>query len=144
MLFSRRSLSLVLSLFFVGACTTTPSTSEPAKPAESEAATAPAGPPPGIGRRDNATVLGPFGEGPLTLRAHQSAEYSATVNSWLLETPTEVAVVDAQLVMPEGRALAELVRSTGKKLAWVFITHGHPDHYAGLEALMTEFPDTPV
>ena len=97
-----------------------------------------------LGRLDDDATLGPFGKGPLTLRAHKSAEYSGSVNSWLLETATEVALVDAQLVVPEAKKVVELVKSTGKKLAWVWITHAHPDHYAGLEAIAAAFPGTPL
>lgn len=133
------SLLSLWSTVLAGACASsttsspTPSTSAPAS-----------GSPAGLGRRDNATTLGPFGSGALTLRAHQSAEYSATVNSWLLETTTEVAIVDAQLVMPEAQRVVELVRSTGKKLAFVWVTHAHPDHAGGLEAIATAFPGTPL
>jgi glyoxylase-like metal-dependent hydrolase (beta-lactamase superfamily II) len=101
-------------------------------------------PPPGIGRRDDAATLGPFAAGKLTLTAHKSAEYSATVNSWLVEGPTEVGLVDAQLVMPEAGRVVELLRSKGKRLAWVWITHGHPDHFGGLEAIAAAFPDVPL
>ncbi|MDP2341049.1 MAG: MBL fold metallo-hydrolase [Deltaproteobacteria bacterium] len=107
-------------------------------------AAVPDGPPPGIGRRDDAAVLGPYGKGPLVLLAHQSAEYSAKVNSWLIEGPTEIGLVDAQLIVPEGVKVAELIKSRKKKLAWVWITHAHPDHYAGLEAIAKAFPGTPM
>ena len=130
-----------LCVCVVAACATSTSTSAPSAPTTTAA---PSGPPAGLGRRDNATTLGPYGSGPLTLRSHLSAEYSATVNSWLLETPTEVAVVDAQLIMPEAGQVVALVRSTGKKLAWVWVSHGHPDHYAGLEALQKAFPGVPL
>jgi glyoxylase-like metal-dependent hydrolase (beta-lactamase superfamily II) len=133
--------ALVTGLAVVACATSAPSTSTSTTSAP---AAAPAGPPPGLGRRDNAGTLGPYGSGPVTLRAHQSAEYSATVNSWVIETATEVALVDAQLVMPEAQKVAELVRSTGKKLAWVWVTHGHPDHYAGLEAIAAAFPGVPL
>ena len=141
----RYAFPLLLAVALCAAC------SAPAKPATtapSSASPAPvgpaAGPPPGIGRRDNASTLGPFGKGPIVLRSHLSAEYSASVNSWILETPTEVALVDAQLIMPEAQKVAALVKATGKKLSWVWITHAHPDHYAGLEAIARAFPDTPV
>lgn len=140
MLHFRYFASLVVAaagVVLMAACAT-PATSSSAP------ATGPAGPPGGLGRRDNAGTIGPFGTGALTLRAHQSAEYSGTVNSWLLETATEVAVVDAQLIMPEGQKVVELVRSTGKKLAWVWVSHGHPDHYAGLEAIASAFPGVPL
>ncbi len=135
------ALASALGIAVVASCATPP----PPPPAPAApAAAAEAGPPGGLGRRDDATTLGPYGSGPLTLRAHRSAEYSATVNSWLLETATEVAVVDAQLVMPEAERVVALVRATGKRLAWVWVSHGHPDHYAGLQALATAFPGVPL
>lgn len=113
-------------------------------PAATTAASAADKPPAGLGARDNATTLGPYGAGPLTLRAHRSADYSGSVNSWLIESDAEVALVDAQLVMPEAERVVELIRSTGKSLAWVWVTHGHPDHYAGLEAIAKAFPGVPL
>lgn len=98
-------------------------------------------PPAGLGQRDNADTLGPYASASLSLRAHRSAEYSGRVNSWLLESDTEVALVDAQLVMPEAARVVDLIRASGKPLAWVWVTHGHPDHYAGLEAIAQAFPD---
>lgn len=122
------------ALSLLGACATPRATLPP------PAAPAAAKPPAGLGARDNATTLGPYGEGPLTLRAHRSADYSGSVNSWLLESATEVALIDAQLVMPEAERVVALIRATGKPLAWVWVTHGHPDHYAGLEAIAAAFP----
>lgn len=113
------------------------------KPASSAQAS-PDGPPPGIGRRDNATTLGPFTGGPLAVSAHLSAEYSATVNSWILAGPTEIGLVDAQLVMPEAEKVVALLKQHNKKLAWVWITHAHPDHHAGLQAIAAAFPGVPL
>lgn len=101
------------------------------------------GPPPGIGARDDATTLGPFAGGPLTITSHLSAEYSAKVNSWLIVGPTEVGLIDAQLVMPEAEKVVALIKAQNKKLAWVWITHAHPDHHAGLEAIAAAFPEAP-
>jgi glyoxylase-like metal-dependent hydrolase (beta-lactamase superfamily II) len=99
-------------------------------------------PPPGIGKRDDAATLGPYAEGgPVMLLAHKSAEYSASVNSWLIEGPTEIGLVDVQMLIPEAQALVELVESRNKKLAWVWVTHAHPDHYAGLQVIAEAFPD---
>ncbi|MCA9687259.1 MAG: MBL fold metallo-hydrolase, partial [Myxococcales bacterium] len=92
--------------------------------------------------RDDAATLGPYAEdGPVMLLAHKSAEYSASVNSWLIEGPTEIGVFDAQMVIPEAEALVALLKSRGKKLSWVWITHAHPDHYAGLSVIAEAFPD---
>lgn len=117
---------------------------DPAPPpseSESEAEQAPAG----LGRRDDAATLGPYEEGrALVLLAHKSAEYSASVNSWLLEGPTEIGLVDAQMLVPEAEALVALLRERNKKLAWVWITHAHPDHYAGLQVIADAFPGVPL
>jgi len=114
--------------------------SKPPSPAEAKQD----GPPPGIGRRDNATTLGPFTGGPLVVSSHLSAEYSATVNSWILAGPTEVGLIDAQLVMPEAEKVVALLKQHNKKLAWVWISHAHPDHHGGLEAIAAAFPGVPL
>ncbi len=126
---------LCLALLFT-AC----ASGKPAPPVEAKQD----GPPPGIGRRDNATTLGPYTGGPLTVSSHLSAEYSATVNSWILAGPTELGVIDTQLVMPEAEKVVALIKQQNKKLAWVWITHAHPDHHAGLEAIAAAFPGVPL
>ncbi len=131
----------VVAVVAVSSCASSSPT--PAAPPAAAAAPPADEPPPGIGKRDDTAVLGPFGTGPVKLLAHQSAEYSAKVNSWLIEGPTEIGLVDAQLVVPEGQKVVELIKSRGKKLAWVFVTHSHPDHYIGLDAIAAAFPDTP-
>lgn len=132
----------LVSLALVFGCTSGCASSK--RPATADAGAKSDGPPAGIGRRDNATTLGPFGGDPLTFTAHLSAEYSATVNSWILEGPTELGLLDAQLIMPEAEKVVALVKQRGKKLAWVWISHAHPDHYAGLEAIAAAFPGVPL
>jgi len=77
----------------------------------------------------------------VVLLAHRSAEYAGSVNSWLIEGPTEIGLVDAQMVVPEAEAVVALLRSRNKKLTWVWITHAHPDHYAGLAVVAQAFPE---
>jgi glyoxylase-like metal-dependent hydrolase (beta-lactamase superfamily II) len=133
------SLSLALTVA-LGGCATKASQPDP-EPAPSIDASADE-PPPGIGKRDDAATLGPYNEGgPVMLLAHKSAEYSGSVNSWLIEGPTELGLVDVQMIIPEAQAVVELVKSRKKKLAWVWVTHAHPDHYAGLQVIAEAFPD---
>jgi glyoxylase-like metal-dependent hydrolase (beta-lactamase superfamily II) len=65
------------------------------------------------------------------------------VNSYVIEGPSGVVVVDAQLTNSDARTVARAVRSTGKPLAAVVLTHGHPDHYAGL-SIVTENAEIPI
>lgn len=135
--------TVLLALLTLAACAKAPA--EPTKVPEVPAPSAKADadmPPEGLGKRDDAKTLGPYAEdGPVMLLAHESAEYSATVNSWLIEGPTEIGLVDAQMVIPEAEAVVRLVKSRNKPLAWVWITHAHPDHYAGLSVIAKAFPE---
>ena len=48
------------------------------------------------------------------------------------------------MLVPEAEALVELLRTRNKKLAWVWVTHAHPDHYAGLQVLADAVPGVPL
>ena len=68
----------------------------------------------------------------------------ANVNSYLLSDAGTVIVVDLLRSSSEAEGLADHVGASGKKLAGIFITHGHPDHYLGLNVFNRRFPDVPV
>src|SRR5580698_2880956 len=68
----------------------------------------------------------------------------ANVNSYLLSDAENVIVVDLLRNSHEAVALADHVEATGKKLAGIFISHGHPDHYIGLGVFHRRFPEAPV
>ncbi|MER5261895.1 MBL fold metallo-hydrolase [Actinosynnema sp. NPDC002837] len=65
------------------------------------------------------------------------------VNSYLVEGPDGVVVVDAQLTVDDAARVRAAVDRGGRPLAGVLITHPHPDHYAGLAAI-TEGLDVPI
>jgi len=68
-----------------------------------------------------------------------SPESSASVTSHVIETERHLVVVDAQLFRGYARQLRDYVDALGKPIDRVIITHGHPDHYLGLEL----FEDAP-
>jgi glyoxylase-like metal-dependent hydrolase (beta-lactamase superfamily II) len=72
------------------------------------------------------------------------AGQEANVNSYLLSDAENVIVIDLLRNSNEAVALADHVEGTGKKLASIFISHGHPDHYIGLGVFRRRFPDAPV
>ena len=61
----------------------------------------------------------------------ESAIGGIPVNAYLIEGERGVVGVDAALTVSGGRELRERVRSIGKPLEALVLTHAHPDHYGG-------------
>ena len=84
----------------------------------------------------------------LTLDVYTNALYElpnggmfSPTTSTLICGPTEALLVDTQFLQPDVDEVIKRVRASGKDLTTIFITHGHFDHYFGLDALLAEFPD---
>ncbi|MEM9550692.1 MAG: MBL fold metallo-hydrolase [Pseudomonadota bacterium] len=68
----------------------------------------------------------------------------ALVDSVVIMGETNAALIDGQFNMANATNLADMIAATGRTLETVFITHKHPDHLLGLEAIVTRFPDAKV
>jgi glyoxylase-like metal-dependent hydrolase (beta-lactamase superfamily II) len=66
------------------------------------------------------------------------------VNTWLLIGADGVTIVDCQRTVPEAQALVAAVRGLGRRVEAIVLTHEHPDHSAGLQAVSGAFPGTPI
>ena len=75
---------------------------------------------------------------------HTASEANFGVNSYLVIGERDAFLVDAQFALTEAEAIADMIGASGKNLRFVFITHGHPDHFLGLQAITTRFPDAKV
>lgn len=53
----------------------------------------------------------------------------------------EAILIDALITFDEARQAADWIRSKGKKLTTIYITHGHGDHIFGLNTLLAAFPE---
>lgn len=53
------------------------------------------------------------------------------VTSTLVYGEKNAVLVDAQFIKDQVDALGDVVEKSGKRLAHIFITHGHTDHYFG-------------
>ncbi len=62
------------------------------------------------------------------------------VNSFLVQGPDGVVVVDGMLTVSDAGMVREAVERSGLPLAGVLVTHPHPDHYAGTRHIVG--PDT--
>jgi len=83
-------------------------------------------------------------EAPLQVQTHTASDAGFAVNSHLIFGAKEAILVDAQFTNSEAQKVAELVKKSGRTLKAIFITHGHPDHYFGLEVLKKNFPQAEV
>jgi glyoxylase-like metal-dependent hydrolase (beta-lactamase superfamily II) len=74
----------------------------------------------------------------LTIHTYTAAEGGLFVNSYLLETPAGVVVVDTNLLVSDIAALTARLAALHKPLLGVFITHAHPDHFNGALELVRD------
>jgi glyoxylase-like metal-dependent hydrolase (beta-lactamase superfamily II) len=62
----------------------------------------------------------------------------------LIHGPTEAVIVDPPITVAQTVALAEWIGSFGKRLAYIYITHWHADHWLGTSTLIERFPGAVV
>lgn len=66
------------------------------------------------------------------------------VSSVLITGPKEAILVDAQFQRNDAQSIVELIKKSGKKLTTIYISHGDPDYYFGLDVITTAYPDAKV
>lgn len=82
---------------------------------------------------------------PLTLDIYNPRENAVfPVSSTLISGEKDAILVDAQFSNNEAQALVERIRASGKRLTTIFISHGDPDFYFGLDTLTRAYPDAKV
>ena len=70
----------------------------------------------------------------LIIHTYVSPEKYGGNATHILETPSKLAIVDAQYIKPYAIDFSQYARSLNKPIDAIFITHSHPDHYLGLFA----------
>ncbi|MEJ7806041.1 MAG: MBL fold metallo-hydrolase [Telluria sp.] len=66
------------------------------------------------------------------------------VASVLVMGSKDAVLIDAQFSRAEAHQLAERIRASGKRLTTIYISHGDPDFYFGLDVLQAAFPDARI
>jgi glyoxylase-like metal-dependent hydrolase (beta-lactamase superfamily II) len=62
------------------------------------------------------------------------------ITSTLVLGEHDALLVDAQFIIEDVEALGDMVEAAGQTLKFIFITHGHADHYFGIGRLVERFP----
>ncbi len=97
---------------------------------------------------DQPSAQGPAGGGiaqPLEVKVYNPGENAIfAVSSVLLSGANDAVLVDAQFSTADAAKLVEMIKASGKKLTTIYISHGDPDFYFGLETLHAAFPDAQI
>ena len=74
------------------------------------------------------------------LHRYTTTERSYVVNAFWLESTTGIVLIDTLMLKSDASALAAAIRSSGKPLTAVLLTHPHGDHFGGMATLRKAFP----
>ena len=81
----------------------------------------------------------------LTLDVYNPGEAAIfPVSSVLVSGQKDAILVDAQFGKAQAQAVVDKIRASGKHLTTIYISHGDPDYYFGLDTLVAAFPDANV
>jgi Metallo-beta-lactamase superfamily len=66
------------------------------------------------------------------------------VNTQIVESRSSVAIFDGQLHLPYAEEVASYIKTIGKPVDRFILSHGHSDHWSGLQVLTERFPAAEV
>jgi glyoxylase-like metal-dependent hydrolase (beta-lactamase superfamily II) len=82
---------------------------------------------------------------PLSVEVYNPGESAIfPVTSTLISGEREAILIDAQFSTREAEELVERIQASGKTLTTIFISHGDPDFYFGLDTLTRAYPEAKV
>src|ERR1700682_3870395 len=82
--------------------------------------------------------------GPVKIHSYLSPLDGFHVNTQMIEGPNAVVICDGQLLLPYAAEVASYVQTLGKPIDRIILSHGHTDHWGGLQVLTERFPDARV
>src|SRR6202048_724228 len=104
----------------------------------------------GAPRTEDAAAQGRMGAilvsqfGSVKIHSYLSPLDGFQVNTQMIEGPTAVVIFDGQLLLPYADEVASYVQTLGKAIDRIILSHGHTDHWGGLQVLTERFPDARV
>jgi glyoxylase-like metal-dependent hydrolase (beta-lactamase superfamily II) len=73
--------------------------------------------------------------GDICVHSYTAPEAGWLVNTHIIETGTQLLVVDAQYTLDYAREVVAYAATLGKPIARLYVTHYHPDHILGAAAI---------
>ena len=77
----------------------------------------------------------------LKLQVYNASENSFGVASVIVSGKTDAVLIDAQFTLADAEKVAQEIKTSGKKLITIYVSHGDPDFYFGLEVFKKYFPE---
>lgn len=78
------------------------------------------------------------------LQVYNASENSFGVASVIVSGKTDAVLIDAQFTLADAEKVAQEIKNLGKKLITIYVSHGDPDFYFGLEVFKKYFPEVTV
>lgn len=75
------------------------------------------------------------------LQVYNASENSFGVAAVIVSGKTDAVLIDAQFTLADAEKVAQEIRNSGKKLTTIYVSHGDPDFYFGLEVFKKYFPE---
>ncbi len=80
----------------------------------------------------------------LNLTLYNADENSFGVASVIVSGKTDAVLIDAQFTLVDAEKVAQEIKASGKKLTTIYVSHGDPDFYFGLEVFKKYFPEVTI
>jgi glyoxylase-like metal-dependent hydrolase (beta-lactamase superfamily II) len=77
----------------------------------------------------------------LKLQIYNASENSFGVASVIVSGKTDAVLIDAQFTLADAEKVALKIKANGKNLTTIYVSHGDPDFYFGLEVFKKYFPE---
>jgi glyoxylase-like metal-dependent hydrolase (beta-lactamase superfamily II) len=81
---------------------------------------------------------------PLVWRHFPAGEHGFYRAPVLIVGATEAVLIDGGFAYSDGRAVADAIKATGKRLTLIYVSQSDPDYYFSLGPIKTAFPDARV
>ena len=80
----------------------------------------------------------------LKIQVYNASENSFGVASVIVSGKTDAVLIDAQFTLADAEKVAQEIKKSDKKLTSIYVSHGDPDFYFGLEVFKKHFPEVIV